>query len=89
MGTTVGASEFVERRKNKVLSRVLNTKDATIDPHLPSGAGDEFRETIMREVNDFAEIVTFVIEAALQGQIVNEYTMDLRQRVNGRDRDGG
>lgn len=86
--TSAGASAgaFIEKRKNKMLSRILTHKDQVLDRYLPADVSHRFRELLLREVNDFAEVNAFVIDAALQGQVVNEYVADLRDRVNGRER---
>jgi ethanolamine ammonia-lyase large subunit len=57
-------SEFVRKRRDRVLATILSYKEANVDRFLPDQrARDDLRRVILNNVNDFNDLVLDLLKA--------------------------
>lgn len=82
---------ILQKRKNRVLSKILGSKESIADPHLSEDARAELRKVILDEVNALCEFALDLMEEVGDpGVQINEQALDmlteLHQEVVGGSR---
>lgn len=50
-----GFGEFLDRRGNQLIWKIMTAREELLDPHLHPDVIEEFRDRFLEEVNDFLD----------------------------------
>ncbi len=77
-------SILLEKRKNRLIARILSFKEKEIDPHIDSELSEDFREFILDEINGYYSIVYDVVENNINQEFLDMFAMvsDLHQNMS-------
>ena len=60
---SVDPTEFVRKRRDRVLATILSYKEENIDQYLPPELRQQLRRVIMSNINDFNDLVLDMLKA--------------------------